>query len=92
VAAVTSYDFREADERYLVTFTQQKTILQVRFLDTMKPEQRALAEQAGFDGAYLRFTGDLTLRHESAGTAPTEQTEQAIWELMYFGPPRPPAV
>jgi hypothetical protein len=91
VAEVTSYDFRAGDERYLATFTQKKTILQVRFLEIMDPEQRARAEQAGFDAAYLRFIGDLTLRHESAGTAATEQTEEAIWELMYFGHPRPPA-
>jgi hypothetical protein len=92
VADVTTYDYRDGDERYQVTFTRQKTILQARFIEDMKPEERVLAEQLGFDGAYMRFTGDLALHHESAGTPPSQETEEAIWELMYFGHPRPPAV
>jgi hypothetical protein len=91
VADITCYDYHDGKERYLITYTRKKTILQARFLEGMKPEERALAEQIGFDGAYLRFTGDLTLRHESAGATPAEESEEAIWELMYFGRPRPPA-
>jgi hypothetical protein len=91
VADITCYDYHDGDERYLITYTRKKTILQARFLEGMTPEERALAEQIGFDGAYLRFTGDLTLRHESAGAAPADESEEAIWELMYFGRPLPPA-
>lgn len=85
VADITSYDYRDGDERYLVTFTRDKTILAASLLDRMDPEARKFAESIGFDGAYHRFTGPLTIRHESASASPEEQSEPAIWELMYFG-------
>ncbi len=43
------------------------------------------ARLAGFDGAYLRFAGTLTVEHLKAGRSVEEYTEEAIWELMYFG-------
>jgi hypothetical protein len=46
----------------------------------------------GFDGAYHRFTGKVTIE-KSEGNARTEIFEDhAIWELMYFGKARPQAV
>jgi hypothetical protein len=91
VADITRYDYRDGDDRYLVTFTRNRTILRTRFLDDMSADERAMAESIGFDGAYLRFTGPLTLRHETVGGPAAEDSEEAIWELMYFGRPRPPA-
>jgi hypothetical protein len=91
VADITRYDYRDGDDRYVVTFTRDRTILRTRFLDDMPADERALAESIGFDGAYLRFAGPLTIRHETPGARAAEEGEEAIWELMYFGHARPPA-
>jgi hypothetical protein len=41
---------------------------------------------AGFDGAYLRFTGTATLeRFQGQDLIETENQKAAVWELMYFG-------
>jgi hypothetical protein len=38
----------------------------------------------GTAGAYLRFTGDVTIEHEGAGRFFAE-AGQTLWELSYFG-------
>lgn len=92
VADVTSYDFRDGDERYLVTFTREKTILQARFVDNMKPEERTLAERMGFDGAYMRFTGPLTLRHSPrAPSRPRRVKRRSGSSCTSATPGRPPS-
>jgi hypothetical protein len=50
--------------------------------------KRAAARLAGFDGYYLRFAGALTIEHFVKGRLVGKFTEDAIWELMYFGKAR----
>jgi hypothetical protein len=45
----------------------------------------ARAEVGGFDGAYMRFTGQVTVERIGAGTDHEVVTGPALWELMYFG-------
>jgi hypothetical protein len=91
-AEVTRYDFRDGNERFAVSFLRDKTIVRRRYLDEMSAEDRAVAEATGFDGAYLRFSGPIRFVHEIAGAADYDTTQEAIWELMYFGRPRPASV
>jgi len=49
---------------------------------------RAAGGTVRFDGAYLRFTGELRIEHWQAGTVIDSHTDSAIWELMYLGKTR----
>jgi hypothetical protein len=46
---------------------------------------RVLARIAGFDGAYMRFTGQVTVERMGRDTAVETVTAPGLWELMYFG-------
>jgi hypothetical protein len=50
-----------ADARYVVTFERQKTILQAIFTERAPFIKRLVAKMVGFDGAYRRFTGKVTI-------------------------------
>ena len=45
----------------------------------------------GFDGAYHRFTGKVTVEKFEAAVRVERFDDRAIWELMYFGKARPQA-
>jgi hypothetical protein len=47
--------------------------------------KRLAATLAGFDGAYLRFSGQCRVQYFRAGALAEEFADKAIWELMYFG-------
>jgi hypothetical protein len=88
VANITSYEYANGDDLYVVTFKRAATILRNRQIEILPPERRAAAAAAGFDGGYLRFTGDMTFEHYRHGSTVARLTEPALWELMYFGRPR----
>lgn len=91
VADIMRYECRDGQERYVITFERQKTILHSRFIDDQPVWKRLMAKVMRFDGAYHRFTGKLTLQR-FVGAEPVETfEEEALWELMYFGHARPPA-
>ena len=46
---------------------------------------RLEAGLAGFDGAYLRFSGKCRVQYFRAGALVEAFADKAIWELMYFG-------
>ena len=50
-----------------------------------KGAKRVLARIAGFDGAYMRFTGQVTVERIGSDPVPETVTAPALWELMYFG-------
>jgi hypothetical protein len=87
VADVTRYTFRDADTRYVVSFEREETILQAIFTDRMPLLKRIVARLIGFDGAYHRFTGEVTIEFER-GLRVERLDDRAIWELMYFGKAR----
>ncbi|MBM7044775.1 hypothetical protein [Rhizobium lusitanum] len=92
VADTTRYTYSAGDTRYVVSFERQKTILQAIFTDRAPPFKRIIARLIGFDGAYHRFTGKVTLEKFDGETRTEIFEDHAIWELMYFGKTRPQAV
>jgi hypothetical protein len=88
VADITRYIYRDGDTRYVVTFERQKTILQTVFREELPLITRLLAKIVGFDGAYHRFTGKVTIEKSEKDLRAEIFDDHAIWELMYFGKTR----
>jgi hypothetical protein len=89
VGNVTRYTYTEGDERYVVTFTRFTDLTTVRLVDNLKGPKRAAAKLTGFDGAYLRFAGDLRVERFKGDERIESHVDDALWELMYFGKARP---
>ncbi|HEX4245563.1 MAG TPA: hypothetical protein VHY77_08355 [Acidimicrobiales bacterium] len=85
VGDVLTYDFTDGDASFRVTWKRNETILRAKFIDDLHGIEHFAARMIGFDGAYLRFTGDLTIEKLEAGQAVETQKDEAIWEEMYFG-------
>lgn len=92
VADVTRYTYVDGNTRYVVTFERERTILRQVFADKLPPAKRVLAKLAGVDSAYLRFTGRATVEKFEGDQLVEQFSDPAIWELMYLGHARPPAV
>src|SRR5713226_1755040 len=86
VANITRYTYGTDEDRYAVTFTRHRDLSRARMVESLHGIKRAAAELLRFDGAYLRFSGDIRVEH-IRGDEIVDQyvTEDAIWELMYFG-------
>jgi hypothetical protein len=69
VAKYLEYRIAEGDTEFRVTFEHRRD---------------AYTLDLGAAGAYLRFTGDVTLEHGSGGEVLTA-SGQTLWELLYFG-------
>jgi hypothetical protein len=54
-------------------------------IESVQGRKRALARIAGFDGAYMRFTGQVTVERIGRDPVPETVTAPALWELMHFG-------
>jgi hypothetical protein len=85
VAGVTRYPYEDGVDRYIVTFTRRQDLTRDRMIESIHGLKRLAATLAGFDGAYLRFTGECRVQVFRAGTLVEEHADEAIWELMYFG-------
>jgi hypothetical protein len=88
VADVTRYTYHHGDTRYIVSFEREKTLLQAIFTDRAPLLKRIIARLIGFDGAYHRFTGKVTIEKFKGGVRVESLDGRAIWELMYFGKAR----
>lgn len=91
VAGTTRYTYADEDERFTVTFTRDRDLAKSRMIDNLHGPKRVLAQLARFDGANLRFAGTLQIEHHRGPVLVEPHTSEAIWELMYFGHPRPGA-
>jgi hypothetical protein len=89
VADVTRYIYRDANTRYVLSFEREKTILQAILTDRASFLKRIIARLIGFDGAYHRFAGKVTIERLEEDAAAERFDGHAIWELMYFGRSRP---
>src|SRR5579859_4687199 len=85
VANVTRYTYRDGGESYVITFTRHRDLAVSKFIDQLHGPKKVAAKLVGFDGAYLRFTGELRIERQHAGTLVESYTDSAIWELMYLG-------
>jgi hypothetical protein len=92
VAAITRYIYDDGDLRYVVTFTRERDLANAPLIESVSGLQRLLARVAGFDGAYLRFTGECRVQRFEQDTLVEDHANTAIWELMYFGHARRPVV
>ena len=86
VANITRYTYGTEAERYVVTFTRHRDLSRNRMIERIQGVKRAAAELLRFDGAYLRFSGEVRIEHYVGGEIVDQSaTQDAIWELMYFG-------
>jgi len=92
VADITRYTYVDGGMRFVVTFERERTILSQVFADKLPPAKRLLAKMAHVDAAYLRFTGKTTVEKFDGDRLVESFSDPAIWELMYLGHARPPAV
>ena len=54
-------------------------------VDGIRGVKRVAAKLAHFDGAYLRFVGDIEISRYRGDALIETYKDDAIWELMYFG-------
>ena len=85
VGNVEAYDYQDDQQHYVVTFKRKQDLLRHRFIDDLQGVKALMARLMGFDGAYLRFSGDVTLERYQGETVAECREGPAIWELMYFG-------
>lgn len=85
VANVTSYYYDDGTDRYVVTFKRERDLVANTFVEQMKGIRKLAARLIRFDGAYLRFVGQLTIERWSGAKLVESFSDEAIWELMYFG-------
>ncbi|SNT64567.1 Hydroxyneurosporene synthase (CrtC) [Asanoa hainanensis] len=85
VAGVVRYTYVDGEDSYVVTFDRRRDLVRNPLTKDLPWLKRAAARLVRFDGAYLRFAGDLTIERRRSGETLERHTEEAIWELMYFG-------
>jgi predicted secreted hydrolase len=86
---VTRYTYIDGEERYVITYTRHTDLASDKFIDDLKGVKKAAARLARFDGAYLRFAGELRIDHYKRQQLVESHADDALWELMYFGKARP---
>jgi hypothetical protein len=69
VARRLEYEIADEDARFRVEFDHRRDVFMLDF---------------GAAGAYLRFTGDVSIEHHTAQGVSTTSGE-TLWELLYFG-------
>jgi len=79
-----SGDTAAGGDRYRVTFRRENTIVQDRMINGIKGPGRLLAQLTGFDGAYLRFTGQVDIESQAGQPGAATASAPGLWELMYF--------
>jgi hypothetical protein len=85
VANVVVYEYEDGSDRYRVSYRRSSTIVDARLIETVSGFRQLLARLAGFDGAYLRFTGNVQLERFVDGELVEDVSDSGIWEMMYFG-------
>jgi hypothetical protein len=68
-----------------VSFIRTRDLTLSPMIDNIHGFKHVAARLAHFDGAYLRFAGDIQVSHHHASELIETRKDEAIWELMYFG-------
>ncbi|WEV43927.1 hypothetical protein OZX56_01475 [Lactobacillus sp. ESL0684] len=79
------YDYNDGKHHYKISYLREKTISRISFIDQISGIKKLLAKLAGFDGAYLRFSGKIKLEVFDDDQVIETQSSQGLWEEMYFG-------
>ena len=77
-AQVVTYEYDDGADRYTIRYQRQSTIVDERMIDRITGAKHLLAKMARFDGAYLRFTGQVQLEHFVDGRL-VEKALPPIW-------------
>jgi hypothetical protein len=85
VANVTRYTYVDGDDTYTITFTRHRDLAISKLIDELGGVRKLAARLVRFDGAYLRFTGELRVEHQHGGKVVDSYADNALWELMYLG-------
>jgi len=68
-----------------VSYRRSETIADDELIKQVSGFKHLLAELARFDGAYLRFTGNVQLERFVNSELVEAVSDPGIWEMMYFG-------
>ncbi|MDR0883459.1 MAG: hypothetical protein LBN05_02480 [Oscillospiraceae bacterium] len=79
------YDYNDGERHFRVTYARKSSIINFKMIDQLKGLTRLGAKLIGFDGAYHRFAGDVTLERLEGDSVVEKLSAPALWELMYFG-------
>ena len=85
VANDVVYEYEDGPERYRVSYRRSETIVDDLLVKRVSGFKHLLAKLARFDGAYLRFTGNVQLERFVNGELVEDVSDPGIWEMMYFG-------
>ncbi|MBL8914598.1 MAG: hypothetical protein JNM17_28095 [Archangium sp.] len=86
VASKLTWDFNDAGKRVRVSFDRKKTLVELPLVEQLPGFMRFLARLSGFDGAYHRFTGEVSVEVlENDQRVDEQHHDAAVWELMYLG-------
>lgn len=80
--------YEDEGGNFRVTFDRKADIVRRRLVDSFSEPKKSMAIKAGFDGAYLRFTGNARIEHLNNDQVIEMVEGHALWELMYFGKER----
>ena len=79
------YNDEETGVRFKITYNRDNTIVSRKLIDQLSPAMRPIVAATGFDGAYVRFTGNIVLEKYINNKLIETVTDAALWEMMYFG-------
>jgi hypothetical protein len=81
------FSYTDKGQKFELKLNRNRNIMETYLIQ--QQFQRKLAKLLlGFNGAYFRITGKAKLSVDiNNQTTETYQTDNAIWELMYFGKP-----
>jgi hypothetical protein len=85
VANVVVYEYENDPDRYRVSYRRSETIVDEELITNVSGFKYLLVKLARFDGAHLRFTGNVQLEHFVNGELVEDVSDPGIWEMMYFG-------
>lgn len=63
MANVTRYTYTDRDDTYIVTFTRHRDLAVNKLINELQGLKKVAAKLIRFDGAYLRFTGELRIEY-----------------------------
>lgn len=81
------YDYKDTENgiRFRITYQRENTIVSRKLIEQLPAKMRPLIAATGFDGAYLRFTGNIVLEKYANNELVEKLSNPALWEMMYFG-------
>ncbi|WP_329544545.1 hypothetical protein OG548_07290 [Streptomyces sp. NBC_01356] len=85
VGNVVRHAYADGDDTYTATFTRYRDLSLNELIDSLQGPKRLAVKLVRFDGAHLRFEGELRIEHLRAGSVVGSHTDSAIWEPMYMG-------